>query len=169
MARSLLIVVCVLVVWMTTASQAIAETPRTALIEALIHVESKGNDRAHGDKHLPDHAYGCLQIRQPCVDDVNSRYGTNYRAQDCFGNRELSLWIFHRYMDIYATESRIGRKVTYQDMSRIWNGGPSGCFDDGSIDKNGRKPKSAKARRKVSETQKRAKIEYWQKKVKPLL
>lgn len=102
------------------------DVERDRLVKALIVVESGGNDRAHGDKHLKEQAYGCLQIRQPCVDDVNRRHGTKYRAEDCLGNRELSIWIFSRYMDIYATKARIGRQPTDQDRARIWNGGPSG-------------------------------------------
>ncbi len=82
------------------ASHATAAEPGDHLITALIQVESRGNDNVVGDKHLKDKAYGSLQIRKPCVQDVNKRYGTNYRAEDCLGNRELSI--------------------------KIWNGGPKG-------------------------------------------
>lgn len=97
-----------------------------SLVDALIQVESGGNDNAIGDHHLSQKAYGCLQIRQPCVDDVNELKGTNYKAQDCLGNRNISLFIFENYMSLYATEKNIGRKVTDEDKARIWNGGPSG-------------------------------------------
>jgi hypothetical protein len=96
------------------------------LISALITIESGGDDNAVGDKHLADKAYGCLQIRQPCVDDVNRKHGTNYRAEDCLGNRALSIWIFREYMSLYATKKSLGRKPTDEDRARIWNGGPKG-------------------------------------------
>ena len=96
------------------------------LIKALIRKESVGDLYAIGDKHLVNKAYGPLQIRQPAVDDVNRVYATHHKAEDCLGNLELSIRIFHRYMEIYATEARLGRPVTDEDRARIWNGGPSG-------------------------------------------
>ncbi len=35
----------------------------TELVEALIQVESTGNDRALGDKYMKEKAYGPLQVR----------------------------------------------------------------------------------------------------------
>lgn len=103
-----------------------AAAPSEKLIKAIIQEESGGDDSAIGDKNLRNKAYGCLQIRQPCVDDVNKAFGTKHRAEDCLGNRELSLWIFRHYMELYATEKRIGRKPTDEDCARVWNGGPNG-------------------------------------------
>jgi hypothetical protein len=102
-----------------------AVQPSDELIKALIHVESKGNDNAVGDTNLRNQAYGCLQIRQPACDDVNRVYGTNYQAKMCLGDRDLSIKICKLYMDIYATEKRLG-EVTNEKMARIWNGGPNG-------------------------------------------
>lgn len=96
------------------------------LIEAITKQESGGNLYAIGDKHLALKAYGPLQIRQPCVDDVNRVFGTNYKAEDTLGNMQLSTFIFNKYLSIYATSKRLGREVTDQDRARIWNGGPSG-------------------------------------------
>lgn len=97
------------------------------LIAAIMEVESGNNDSPEpGDKDKKDWAYGCMQVRQDCVTDVNRRFGTNYTSKDCHGNRELSVWIFRKYMEIYATEARLGRKPTDQDRARIWNGGPNG-------------------------------------------
>lgn len=90
------------------------------LVDALIQVESQGNDNAIGDKHLKDKAYGCLQIRKPCVDDVNRSLGTNYKAEDMLGNRKLSIEVFNQYMELYA------KKGTDQQKARVWNAGPSG-------------------------------------------
>lgn len=145
-----------------------AEIP-DSLINALIQVESSGNDRpSPGDKHLKNKAYGCLQIRQPYVDDVNKKYGTSYRAENCQGNRELSIWIFKRYMEMYATESRLGRKPTFEDIARIHNGGPSGCFEGGALNRYGKLPKKESDRLKVARVQENAKS-YWQNKVKKVL
>ena len=96
------------------------------LIRAVIIVESGGDDQAIGDQHLTNRAYGPMQIRQPCVDDVNERADTDYQAEDMLGNRELSIWCFKEYMKRYATERRLGHEPTAQDMARIWNGGPNG-------------------------------------------
>ena len=93
---------------------------------ALIQHESRGDDKAIGDKNLSQKAYGCLQIRQPACDDINQRYGTNYRAEDCLGNRDLSLTILRLYIRIWATEKNLERQPTLEDYARIWNGGPKG-------------------------------------------
>jgi hypothetical protein len=102
------------------------EIPNQRLLAALIRKESKGNDYAVGDTDLDEWAYGCLQIRQPCVDDVNRHYGTNYRAENCLGNRRLSVEICQKYVAMYATQKKLGRAPTNEDVARIWNGGPKG-------------------------------------------
>lgn len=96
------------------------------LIAALIEVESNGNDHAIGDKHMKEMAYGCLQIRKPCVDDVNQRLGTSYRAQDMLGNRSLSVQVCRTYLERYAARKALGREPTLEDLARVWNGGPGG-------------------------------------------
>lgn len=107
----------------------LAETP---LVQSVIAQESgdpahlHGDDAAIGDKNLPNHAYGPLQIRQPVCIDVNHAFGTTYAPQDMLNNRPLSIWCFNAYMDIYARPDRIGRAVTDEDRARIWNGGPNG-------------------------------------------
>lgn len=102
------------------------DMPNDQLIQVVEQIESQGDVNAIGDKGLKYPAYGPLQIRQPAVDDVNRNFDTTHTADECLGNRELSVWIFERYMDIYATEKRIGRPVTPIDKIRIWNGGPNG-------------------------------------------
>lgn len=116
----------VILVGMLVSVFAFADQPSDRLVAALIAKESGGNDRAVGDRHLADKAYGCLQIRKPCVTDYNRAHGTSYRAADCIGNRELSVKICQWYIGNYATEKRLGRKPTDEDMARIWNGGPAG-------------------------------------------
>lgn len=120
------ILVVVLFVLLIVATVTVeAAVPSDQLIAALTQVESGGDDNAIGDKHLAQKAYGCLQIRQPAVDDVNRLKGTNYKAEDCLGNRALSIWICKVYIDNYATPKRLGT-VNDEKMARIWNGGPNG-------------------------------------------
>ena len=97
-----------------------------AFIDLIAQVESGGKLNAIGDRNLAAKAYGILQIRQPCVDDVNRWNGTQHLAKDMLGDKELSYWVFRRYMAIYATEARLGHQPTFEDMARIWNGGPRG-------------------------------------------
>ena len=92
------------------------KTPKT-LIDAIIQVESGGDINAVGDKHLKDWAYGCMQIRQPMVDDVNKRFLSKYKAQDCLGNKALSIDIFNKYFEIYNFNK------TDEARARAWNGG----------------------------------------------
>jgi hypothetical protein len=100
--------------------------PSDRLIQALIRVESSGNTRAIGDKERDHKAYGPLQVRQLVCDDINNRYHTNYRAEDCLGNVALSITIFKKYVIMWAKESRLGHIPTDADYARIWNGGPEG-------------------------------------------
>lgn len=99
---------------------------RRKLVNAIIQVESGGNDWAIGDQHLVDWAYGPLQIRKPYLDDVNKANGTYYVPRDMLGNRRLSIWVFEKYMDIYASEKMLGRPARNEDIARIHNGGPQG-------------------------------------------
>lgn len=103
-----------------------APATRDPLIAALIHVESRGNDYAVGDRGKHEMAYGALQIRKPCVDDVNRRFGTKYQAKDMLGNRALSVWVCQRYIETYSSPKYLGHEPTLEDKARIWNGGPAG-------------------------------------------
>jgi hypothetical protein len=111
-----------------------AEEPDDRLIRALIWVESTNVDHKTGDKFdrkgrprpPSEWAYGPMQIRQPCVDDVNADYGTTYSSRQCQGNRKLSIWICKKYLAKYANQKYLGHKPTSEDMARIWNGGPNG-------------------------------------------
>ena len=104
------------------------------VVSVVIQKESKGNDLAVGDKKdrfgnpkpSSQWAYGPLQISWRCVKDVNKHYGTHYKAEDCLGDRELSVLIFKKYMKIYATHKTLGHNPKAEDYFGIWNGGPSG-------------------------------------------
>ncbi len=102
--------------------------PKMTLEQALILQESGGNDNAVGDKNLTNHAYGCLQIRKPCMDDVNKRLGTTHRAEECLGNRDLSLLVFRTYTSIYEPTG------TDEEKARLWNAGPNWRLKRSSTD-----------------------------------
>lgn len=106
--------------------------PKT-LLEGQIQVESGGNDNAVGDPGLPEHAYGCLQIRQPVCTDVNANFHTSYTPQGMLGNRAASIDVWTKYLSIYATQSRLGRVPTDEDRARIWNGGPGGWKESATL------------------------------------
>lgn len=88
------------------------------LASAIIQVESEGNDYAIGDKNLTDKAYGCMQIRQGVMDQVNAKLGTRYSPSDLLGNRSLSVLVFNTYWTIFPS------LITDEDKARAWNGGP---------------------------------------------
>lgn len=107
------------------AKTARAETvPSDELIAALIQVESSGNGLAIGDKGK---AYGCLQLWNTYIQDVNRIYHTSYRHKDAF-NRQTAIEITKKYLTFYGkiyTENT-GKKPTNEVFARIHNGGPSG-------------------------------------------
>lgn len=99
------------------------------LILALIAVESSGNDHAIGDNGA---AYGCLQLHAAYVADAAEYAGEDWTHEDAF-DRETSIEIVVAYMSRYATEKRLGRPVTIEDIARIHNGGPNGYKKDATI------------------------------------
>lgn len=105
-----------------------APVPSKWLIPALIWQESGGDDWAIGDKHLKDKAYGCLQIRRPCLIDVKQirRVPATVMPEHLLGNRVLSIAVFRAYMDRYAKVELVGKPITDEIMARCWNGGPTG-------------------------------------------
>ena len=90
------------------------------LIDALIHVESSGNDSAYC---VSEDAVGCLQIRKTMIRDVNrilKHRGdtTKYKMKDRW-NRIKSIEIFNIYCEHYKLTSP-------EAKARCWNGGPRG-------------------------------------------
>ena len=63
------------------------EDPST--MKGIMWVESRGDVRAHGDKHMIQQAYGMFQMRQPAVTDVNRYYGLNFTMNDIRDNAYL--------------------------------------------------------------------------------
>ena len=106
-----------LAILMTSVSLSCFSAPTDRLIDALIHVESKGNIHAVGDN---GRAIGCLQIHKGTVDDVNKAYGCSYTYEDrkCpIKSREIC----KKYLVLHG-----GYRASSETYARIWNGGPRG-------------------------------------------
>jgi hypothetical protein len=99
------------------------------LMHAIEQVESGGNPRAIGDGGK---AIGILQIHAACVADVNRAYALKWKHAS-MADVYLSRIVFQHYLELYATEARIGRPVTDEDRARIWQSGPDGWKKDCSI------------------------------------
>ena len=94
------------------------------LIDALIMVESLGNDSAIGDVHMGEPSVGVLQIRPIMVREVNrilklKRSGYKFKRKDRF-SREKSIEMFMIWYEFHHKDS------DYEKISRSWNGGPKG-------------------------------------------
>ena len=90
------------------------------LIQAMIMVESEGNDSAYCKK---EEAVGCLQIRPIMVREVNrvlkiQNSELEYTLEDRW-SREKSIEMFHIVNGYHNKNS------TYEEIARAWNGGPN--------------------------------------------
>ncbi len=98
-----------------------------SLLDAIIRVESRGNDSAHA---IGEDAVGCLQIRRTMVDDVNrilKRKGVDirYTYHDRW-DRNKSIEMFNIFVNHY-------KLTTAEDIARCWNGGPRGADKDATV------------------------------------
>ncbi|NNE31134.1 MAG: hypothetical protein HKN40_02070 [Winogradskyella sp.] len=102
------------------------------LLDALIFVESRGNDSAIGDRHLVgNEAVGALQIRPIMVREVNricKRIGSHQRftLKDRF-DRDKSVHMFLIWKEFHHKDS------SPEKIARNWNGGPKGYKKDRTI------------------------------------
>ena len=104
--------------------QPIIVNQKQKLIEALIQVESRGNDSCVGDRHLIVPSIGCLQIRPIMVREVNrilKKLGKNkrYKNKDRY-SREKSIEMFTIWRDFHH------KNDSNEIIARCWNGGPKG-------------------------------------------
>ena len=88
-----------------------------------------GNPYVVGDE---GYAYGIMQIHKAVILDVNRVYKREFVHTDAF-NPALAREIFRLYINIYATEARLGHVPTLEDVARIWNGGPNGWKKDSTL------------------------------------
>ena len=95
------------------------------LVTALIHVESRGNDSAIGDRHLVgSEAVGALQIRPIMVREVNrilkiKKSDKRYKLKDRF-DRNKTIEMFYVWKNYHHKDSN------FETIARNWNGGPKG-------------------------------------------
>ena len=103
------------------------QEPDDRIINALIQIESGGNDNAYC---VEEDAVGALQIRRTMVRDVNrilKRQGSEkryeYKDRWC---RQRSIEMFNIYRDYYNL-------VTPEEIARCWNGGPKGIYKPATV------------------------------------
>lgn len=110
--------------FLNATTQASAPTAKESvrwetLIDALHQVETGG--RLGPIKGDGGQALGPLQIHRAYHADSGVP-GSYERCADL----DYSVRVVRAYMQRYATERRLGRRVTAQDIARIHNGGPNG-------------------------------------------
>jgi hypothetical protein len=88
-----------------------AVNPFTQLINAVVTVESSGNNLAYNPI---EEAYGPFQIRPIRLLDYNQRTGSSYTMKDCF-DYEVSKRIFVFYA------AQIG-PYDFERIAKAWNG-----------------------------------------------
>ena len=94
------------------------------LLEAIIVVESNGNDSCIGDRNLGRPSVGCLQIRPIMVREVNrllrkQKIKKKYTLNDRYC-RKKSIEMFYIWRDYHHSED------SDEVIARCWNGGPKG-------------------------------------------
>ena len=97
---------------------------RDILLEAIIVVESNGNDSCVGDRNLGRPSVGCLQIRPIMVREVNrllrkQKIKKKYTLNDRY-SRKKSIEMFYIWKDYHHSED------SDEVIARCWNGGPKG-------------------------------------------
>jgi hypothetical protein len=81
------------------------------LINAVVHVESKGDTMAF---NLTENAIGAFQIRPIRILDYNQRTGNHYKIENCY-NFKVSKEIFLYY-------AKLTGFLDYETIARNWNG-----------------------------------------------
>lgn len=109
----------------------------SVLLVALISVESPKTQEQAESAIRREGAYGKLQIRQVCLDDVNSwnLMDKEITLSQCQKSETVSRWVAVRYMTYWGNhyEKETGLKPTFEIYARIWNGGPYGWRKDSTI------------------------------------
>ena len=100
----------------TQPKKSITEVKKDSLIEAIMHVESRGDTLAH---NLREDAVGCLQIRPIMVREVNRLIGANDFTLDDRWSKARSIEMFNVIR--WHTEN-----ATNEILARNWNGGWNG-------------------------------------------
>jgi len=100
----------------TVVEPTIIEVQKDSLIDAIIHVESRGDTLAH---NLKEDAVGCLQIRPIMVRECNRLIGKDDFTLDDRWSRAKSIEMFNVIR--WHTKN-----PTNEILARNWNGGARG-------------------------------------------
>jgi hypothetical protein len=100
----------------------LTEKEMTDVLAAIRIVESNDDPDAVGDG---GDSIGCYQIQKCYWLDAKEFSDLGGTYLDCY-NRGYADRTVRFYMARYATERRLGREVTQEDIARIHNGGPNG-------------------------------------------
>ena len=100
----------------------LTEKEMTDVLAAIHIVESNDDPDAVGDG---GDSIGCYQIQKCYWLDAKEFSDLGGTYLDCY-NRGYADRTVRFYMARYATERRLGREVTQEDVARIHNGGPNG-------------------------------------------
>ena len=103
-------------------TSALSERDMNRVLAAIRIVESNNDPSAVGDN---GNAIGVYQIWRSYFRDAVEFGNLDLEYRDCFVPVHADT-VVRSYMRRYATERRLGRPVTMQDIARIHNGGPNG-------------------------------------------
>ena len=107
------------------------------LLDAIMEVESGGDENAVGDGGKSRGAY---QISRAYYYDAVefdpslTNGGRTYEDVHGPGSSAYAEGVVRSYMERYAIPERLGHNPTYEDMARIHNGGPDGYKEDSTLD-----------------------------------
>lgn len=100
-----------------------------SLLDAMKQVESGGDPCAIGDNGLSLGAYQIMKSYYIDALQYNPSLGDGGRTYSDvwgIGSEAYSEKVIGSYMGRYATQERLGREPTDEDIARIHNGGPNG-------------------------------------------
>jgi len=107
------------IVFFTLLSISVSNAPALVadnLVNAIIHVESRGDIHAH---NVSEDAVGVLQIRPIMVKEVNRVLGFDkYTLQD--------RWDKQKSIEMFNVIRQNTPNPTNEKIARNWNGGPNG-------------------------------------------
>ena len=116
LGKQILILVNLAIPFSTSTAEVGISIPKDELVEAIIQVESRGNDSAYNPK---EDAVGCMQIRPIMVREVNRLIGKDSFNLDDRWDRDKSIGMF------YVIKAHT-KNPTDEKLARNWNGGWSG-------------------------------------------
>ena len=116
------VMIVMLMLTLTDRATAVTDKEMDRVLAAIRIVESNNNPDAVGDS---GNAIGVYQIWTSYWKDATERSGIGGVYLDCY-KPDYADRIVRAYMARYATERRLGRPVTIEDIARIHNGGPNG-------------------------------------------